>query len=220
MSIKDLFHPYKKSGLGYQSRSKRHAFFMQLINKVPKPIKLLDLGGTQNYWESMGLTETNEIRISLVNLQSEKTTYSNFISLVGDATDLSEISDKSFDVVFSNSVIEHVGDFGAQSRMAREVARIGKRYFIQTPNYWFPMEPHFLVPGFQWFPIALRIWFIRHFNLGWHQRTKDFKRARDLINHTRLLTKREFRSLFPKAKLYEEKIFGLTKSFIMYDGWD
>jgi len=193
---------------------------MQLINKVPKPIKLLDLGGTQNYWESMGLTETNEIRISLVNLQSEKTTYSNFISLVGDATDLSEISDKSFDVVFSNSVIEHVGDFGAQSRMAREVARIGKRYFIQTPNYWFPMEPHFLVPGFQWFPIALRIWFIRHFNLGWHQRTKDFKRARDLINHTRLLTKREFRSLFPKAKLYEEKIFGLTKSFIMYDGWD
>jgi ubiquinone/menaquinone biosynthesis C-methylase UbiE len=220
MSIKDLFHSYKKSGLGYRSRSKRHAFFMQLMHAVPKPVKLLDVGGTQGYWESMGITETKEIYISLVNLQSEKTTYSNFISLTGDATNLREFSDNSFEVVFSNSVIEHVGDFEAQRRMAQEVARVGKRYFIQTPNYWFPMEPHFLVPGFQWLPIALRVWLIRHFNLGWHQQIKDLEQARDLVNHTRLLTKKEFRSLFPQANLYEEKLFGLTKSFILYAGWD
>ncbi len=220
MSIKNLFHSYKKSGLGYRSRSKRHAFFMQLMYDVPKPVILLDMGGTQNYWESMGINEADEMRISLVNLQTEKTSYSNFKSFAGDATNLMGFSDKSFDVVFSNSVIEHVGDFQAQKRMANEVTRIGKRYFIQTPNYWFPMEPHFLVPGFQWLPVALRVWLIRHFNLGWHKRITDLEQARDLVNHTRLLTKKEFQSLFPDAKLYEEKIFGLTKSFILYNGWD
>jgi SAM-dependent methyltransferase len=217
--FKRVFNSFKPGGLGYKTRIKRHTFFMKLIKNIPQPVKILDLGGAQIYWKSMGVTENNEMYITLLNLQYEETIYSNFESRAGDATNLQEFSDKSYDVVFSNSVIEHVGDFENQKRMAKEILRVGKRYFIQTPNYWFPIEPHFLVPGFQWLPKSMRIWLTRHFDLGWNQKILDPKEASDLVNHTRLLTKKEFQSLFPEATLYEEKILGMTKSFILYDGW-
>ena len=215
--LADNTHP---GGLGTRMRKKRHAFFVGLIQSLHKPLKILDVGGTELYWKAMELPETLEFKVVLLNLEKHDVFSKGFISVVGNATDMKEMEDQSFDVVFSNSVIEHVGDLQAQRRMANEVTRIGKRYFIQTPNFWFPMEPHFLVPGFQWLPRALRVWLIRHFNLGWHKRITDLEQARDLVDHTRLLTKKEFQSLFPDAKLYEEKIFGLTKSFILYNGWD
>jgi ubiquinone/menaquinone biosynthesis C-methylase UbiE len=215
--LADNSHP---DGFGTKMRLKRHAFFVGLISSIHRPIEILDVGGTELYWNTMGMAGSQDLQITLLNLEKKEISSKNMISIAGDATHMDAFEDQSFDIVFSNSVIEHVGDCEAQRRMAREVARIGKRYFIQTPNYWFPMEPHFLVPGFQWLPIALRVWLIGRFNLGWHQRIRDLEQARDLVHHTRLLTKKEFQSLFPKAKLYEEKIFGLTKSFIMYDGWD
>src|ERR1017187_2845994 len=54
--------------------------------------------------------------------------------------------DAAFDVVFSNSVIEHVGDAQSQRAFAREVARVGRAYWVQTPNRWFPVEQHLLTP--------------------------------------------------------------------------
>ena len=80
-----------------------------------------------------------------------------FVSLpdVGDAVDMPGISDGAFDVVFSNSVIEHVETYENQRRMAAEIRRVGRRYFVQTPNRHFPLEPHFLVPGFQLLPYPL-----------------------------------------------------------------
>lgn len=201
-------------------RKKRHAFFVELLRSIPPPVKILDVGGTELYWKAMGFPESNRYEIVLLNLEQQEITLKYIKSIKGNATRMNEIGDLSFDVVFSNSVIEHVGDFEAQRSMACEVARISKRYFIQTPNYWFPMEPHFLVPGYQWLPVALRIWLIRHFNLGWYSKVEDMEQARDLVNHTRLLTKKKFQSLFPGANLYEEKIFGITKSFIVYGGWD
>lgn len=215
--LADNSHP---GGFGTKMRLKRHAFFAGLISSIPHPIKILDVGGTELYWKTMRMADSQDIQITLLNLEKKEISAKNMISIAGDATQMDTFEDQSFNIVFSNSVIEHVGDFEAQRRMAQEVARVGKRYFIQTPNYWFPMEPHFLVPGFQWLPVALRVWLIRHFNLGWHKKITDIEQARDLVNHTRLLTKKEFQSLFPEAKLYEEKIFGLTKSFILYAGWD
>ena len=218
--LKRLAHQSLPGGFGTRMRKKRHSFFIGLIQSFHRPIKILDVGGTEIYWKSMGLPESLQYEVVLLNLEKQDVSMKGVKSVAGYATDMREIEDQSFDLVFSNSVIEHVGDFESQRRMAREVVRIGRRYFIQTPNYWFPMEPHFLVPGFQWFPVALRVWLIRHFDLGWHRRIPDLGQARDLVTQTRLLTKKEFQSLFPKANLYEEKFLGLTKSFILYDGLD
>lgn len=218
--LRKLADNSRPNGLGTKMRLKRHEFFMGLISRMPNPIMILDVGGTELYWKTMNLADSKDVQITLLNLEKKDVSAKNMISIAGNAINMSKFENKSFDIVFSNSVIEHVGDFNNQIHMAREVTRIGKRYFIQTPNYWFPMEPHFLVPGFQWLPQALRVWLIRHYDLGWHQKITDLEQARSLVKHTRLLTQKEFQSLFPKGKLYKEKILGLTKSFIVYNGWD
>jgi 2-polyprenyl-3-methyl-5-hydroxy-6-metoxy-1,4-benzoquinol methylase len=200
-------------------RRVRFSFFLSLLQNVPRPVTILDVGGTQGFWETMGYTDVPGVQVTLLNLDEQPVRHSNFSSLVGDATDLSEIRDAEFDVVFSNSVIEHVGGLSQQGRMAREIQRVGKRYFVQTPNYLFPIEPHFLLPGFQWLPASVRVFLVRHFSLGWIRRIPDRDKAAELVHSTRLLRKGELLALFPGARLYEEKVLGLTKSFVVYKGW-
>jgi ubiquinone/menaquinone biosynthesis C-methylase UbiE len=197
-------------------RRKRFALFLKLLADVPRPLAILDVGGTQDFWELMAFMGEPGIKITVLNIEPQAVTFDNFTSVVGDATNLSLFADDSFDVVFSNSVIEHVGDAAQQRRMAREVDRVGRRYFIQTPNYYFPVEPHYHFLGFQWLPLAWRAWLLNHFDLGWAKRTPTIEDARRSVGSIRLLRKRELMSLFPEANLYEEKFFGLTKSFIVY----
>ena len=93
----------------------------------------------------------------LVNLEAEERRHPNIDPRAGDATNLSEFPDGSFDVVFSNSVIEHLQTFGNQEAMAREVRRLAPVFWVQTPNFWFPVEPHFLTPAWHWLPVAARV---------------------------------------------------------------
>lgn len=129
---------------------------------------------------------------------------------------MKQFKDKEFDVVFSNSVIEHVGGWGNQQKMAKEIQRVGKHYFVQTPNYYFPIEPHFLLPIFQFLPVKRKVWLIQHFTLGWRPKTPDYSEAVKMVNSIRLLTKTELFYLFPKSTVLEEKFLGFTKSFILY----
>jgi hypothetical protein len=200
-------------------RRERFAFFLNLLHQVSKPVHILDIGGTQKFWETMECVDNKDLHITLLNLEAEKTSYRNFSSIVGDATNLTGIARDAFDVVFSNSVIEHVGGLGQQQMMAGEIQRVGRRYFVQTPNYFFPLEPHFLFPGFQWLPISVRVFLLRHFELGWKKRTPDHDEARRIVESIRLLRKRELLSLFPDAEIYEEKLWVFVKSFVVYDGW-
>jgi 2-polyprenyl-3-methyl-5-hydroxy-6-metoxy-1,4-benzoquinol methylase len=77
-----------------------------------------------------------------------------------------QFRDHQFDVVYSNSVIEHVGDLDDMRRMAQEIQRVGKRYFLQTPNRYFPIEPHFVFPFFQFLPRPVQISLVQKFRLG------------------------------------------------------
>lgn len=63
------------------------------------------------------------------------------------------------------------------------------------------------------------MWLLQNFRLGWFEKTSDFQKATEIVESIRLLSKRKFLSLFPGARLYEEKVFGLTKSFVAYEGW-
>jgi len=200
-------------------RRRRFELFLNLLDRVPRPLSILDVGGLPNFWERMGFTDQPGIHITLLNIHDEHLAHRHFTAMIGDATDMSNIADQAFDVVFSNSVIEHVGCFAQQRKMAQEVQRVGKRYFLQTPNYCFPIEPHFLFPGFQWLPLWTRTFLITHFNLGWVKRISDPEEARTLVETTRLLRRRELHELFPTAELYEERLFHLTKSFVVYEHW-
>ena len=139
--------------------------------------------------------------------------------LCREIADMRQFADQEFDVVFSNSVIEHVGEPNAQRQMASEMKRVGKRYFVQTPNRHFPLEPHFFFPGFQFLPLVARIWLLQHFDLGWYKKIPNYVAARQEVETIRLLSRRDVMQLFPEGTLYNERFAGLTVSFVIYAGW-
>ncbi|HXV96936.1 MAG TPA: class I SAM-dependent methyltransferase, partial [Anaerolineae bacterium] len=173
MKISKIVDNSDQTSYAAKLRRKRFSLFLELLADVPKPVKILDIGGTQRFWEVMGFINQPDVHITLLNLDRQEVNYDNFSTVIGDATNLVGIKDQEFDAVFSNSVIEHVGDYQQQKQMAQEVQRVGRRYFVQTPNYFFPIEPHFLFLGFQWLPLSTRTWLLQHFNLGWIPRIPE-----------------------------------------------
>lgn len=209
----------RPNSLSSRLRRRRFAFFLQLLEGLPRPLRILDVGGTRHFWNNMHFDPGGTVEIVLLNLSVVPVNQPWLQSVVGDARSLPQYEDGAFDLVFSNSVIEHVGSWEDQQRMAAEVRRVGQRYFVQTPNYYFPLEPHFLFPGFQFLPVEARIWLITHFKLGWHRRYTDRAAAAQAIAHTRLLKRRELEQLFPDAQIYQEKLLGLSKSYVAYGGF-
>ncbi len=214
-----LRDPESDISLARRMRQKRFAFFRGLVDPLPKPLKILDVGGTQDFWESMNYTQPEVATIHIVNLQAPASRHSNITTLDGNACDMPMFGDGEFDVVFSNSVIEHVGGLPEQEAMAREIRRIGKRYFVQTPNLWFPIEPHFMFPYFQFLPLAGRAWLLMHLELSWGGRSPDRESALATARGVQLLGGSRFRAMFPGARIYRERVLGLTKSFVAYSGW-
>lgn len=204
------------TSLAHSMRFKRYKYFMQMVFELKKPLKILDIGGTQEYWERMGLNDS-EIQITLLNLSYQNVRSSDFLSVVGDARDLSAYCDKSFDIVHSNSVIEHLFTKDSQILMAAEVRRTGKYYFIQTPNFFFPLEPHYVFPGFQFLPRKLKIWLVKNFSLGHVRRKTKIEEARMQVDEIRLLTIAEMKELFPDSRIWREKIGGFTKSMVAHN---
>lgn len=201
-------------------RERRNLIFLSLIKTINKPISILDLGGTIRFWEKTNLCNNGDIQIIILNLNKFESSYFNIKSITGDARYLDMFKENEFDIVFSNSVIEHVGSYSDQFKMANEIKRIGKRYFIQTPYYLFPIEPHFRMIYFQLFPLWIKVLLLRYFRLGWYSRCSDLYEAIESANSVRLLKLSELRSLFPGAHFYREHFIGLTKSIIAYKGFD
>lgn len=204
----------KKDSIVNKWRRKRFAVFYELIRDIPKPVKILDAGGTENFWVQMGI-DSGDVDITLLNTEPISTTLKNISYIKGDARDLSRFGDNEFDVVFSNSVIEHVGRFDEQKKMADEITRTGKKYYVQTPNYYFLVEPHFLFPLFQFLPRGVQRFLVMKFRMGWFEKCKTKKQADEIIDSIHLLSEEQVRKLFPEGKIVKEKLFGLTKSFLI-----
>lgn len=199
-------------------RTRRFEAFTRILQGVldqgRRPVRILDMGGTNSFWEQRGLVGRGDVRVVLVNLEAEPRVHENIEPRAGDATNLSELGDDSFDVVFSNSVIEHLETFDRQAAMAAEVRRLAPIYWVQTPNFWFPVEPHFLTPAWHWLPVDLRVAMLRRRRWGWRGPCPDPDQARTLVREVRLMRSPELRRLFPDATLEAERIGPLVKSFV------
>lgn len=218
--LRELADNRNPASLAARLRRRRFALFEELLSRVRGSIRILDVGGTPGFWRVMGFERAAE-SVTLLNLQQPPPEGAGaFRSVVGDARHMPEFRDQEFDVVFSNSVIEHVGTFADQQAMASEVRRVGRRYFVQTPNKYFPMEPHFLVPGFQFLPLPLRAGWLARRRVGWYPKAVSYEAALAEVAQVRLLSRSEFRQLFPEGRLCTERFFGLAKSFVIYHGWD
>jgi hypothetical protein len=111
-------------------------------------------------------------------------------------------------------VIEHVGRWADMKAMADEIHRVGRHYFIQTPAFGFPIEPHFRVPFFHWLPEPLRVRLVMSRACGYYPKARSVDEAMHYIEDANILDARRFHRLFPEAEIVRERIGPLTKSFV------
>ncbi len=136
-------------------------------------------------------------------------------TLIGDGCHL-PFEDQSFDIVFSNSVIEHVGSWENQKLFAKEILRVGKKVWVQTPARECPIEPHYLAPFVHYMSPRWQKRWLRHLTpWGWMEKP-DQNAVDQMVETTRLLTRREMEELFPRCQIIEEKLLGfLPKSHVV-----
>ena len=176
------------------------------------PIKILDIGGTAEFWQALpGLYREPDVSITVVNLGSDDRQDANIRVLDGNACAL-PFEDNSFDIIHSNSVIEHVGHWHEMVKMAGEVRRLAPNYFVQTPNIWFPVEPHFKLPFIHWLPEQTRSAIIQA--TGRSRKFRDAGEATLYVQRISLLSATQLSCLFPEAHIWREKVAGLTKSLV------
>lgn len=204
---------------GSKFRSQRFRFFEKVFwdaFKEKEHVHILDVGGTEDYWREKSILKANNISITLLNLTAGPVSLPGVSSVAGDATDLTQFADQSFDLVFSNSVIEHLYTLENQEKMAREIQRVGKKFFVQTPNKYFFFEPHYALPFFQFMPGALVYYVLTNTKLS-RLRRWDPQQAKSYVEEIRLLSLKEMKRLFPGAKVYHEKFLGMDKSFTVHN---
>lgn len=197
-------------------RARRFRNFMTLF-PPDKCCRILDLGGSATIWEMMDypaeitLLNINETWLEVPETQEHR----KYIPVVGDGRHTS-FEKGTFDLVFSNSVIEHVGSPADAAAFALEVRRLGKAFYCQTPNKWFPIEPHYGTVLLHWFPGLLENYYVfRYFTLWGLMHKPDRETAQKAVKDARLLTKREMESLFPDAEITTERFMWMfAKSFI------
>ncbi len=172
---------------------------------------VLDVGGTPYNWEQIGA----RFPVTLLNSEPLEADGlgAHYTLVQGSGTRL-DFPDRSFDIAFSNSVIEHVGSLDAQRAFAKELRRVGRQLLVQTPARSFFFEPHLLTPFIHFLPLSWQRRLVRNFTLwGWITRPSRASVDR-MLGELRLLDYATFRELFPDCEIRRERFFGFTKAFV------
>ncbi|MBV8615128.1 MAG: methyltransferase domain-containing protein, partial [Acetobacteraceae bacterium] len=216
MTIAQLIGDYDNpASLGSRFRQRRSGPLREMIARVYRQkgaVSILDVGGRESYWNILPAAFLREHRVRIVMVNLERDVFpirqsDIFSTSVGDGCDL-PYEDDSFDICHSNSVIEHVNGWRGKVAFAREASRVAPCYFHQTPNYWFPWEPHFGIPFFHWLPEPMRLWIAFRRSLGWHKPAASVDDGMAIIEFASLLTRAMVASLFPDAEIIGEKFGG------------
>lgn len=205
----------REHNLGNSFRQRRMREFLNIVEPIlahKGTVSILDIGGTPHYWKALpGLHNRPGVSITIVNLGADEIEEGNLSVSNGNACHL-PYPNNSFDIVHSNSVIEHVGSRYEMEKMATEVRRLAPRYFVQTPNRHFPIEPHYKLPFVHWLPRSLTAKILQL--TGRLPRNIEFSDAVQRTKRIQLLSKREVMRLFPDATIWNERVLGLTKSIV------
>jgi SAM-dependent methyltransferase len=203
MNIHDVYRPFQK-----HFRRGRMRDFVEMF-KISSDTKIVDVGGDPFNWELGEVTAD----VTLVNIIGSPWERPRMRLLVYDGRKL-PFDDNDFNVCFSNSVIEHVGSWEDQKRFAQEIRRAAPRYYVQTPNRYFFIEPHLLTPLIHFLPRRFVRRLMRNFTLHGLITRPSQRWIDEFVEQTRLLSVREMRELFPDATIIRERFLGMTKSII------
>ena len=204
------------SSLGARARQRRWSLFTDTFPTI-SDMRVLDLGGTVEAWQRAPIRPAH---VTVLNLFEPGESSSSVITPVtGDACSArsalsSSGNQREFDLVFSNSLIEHVGGHDRRQALADEIRALAPRHWIQTPYRYFPIEPHWIFPLMQFLPVALK----REVAYRWpltHTRPDTRVQAEQEVLWTELVSITEMKHYFPHSKVHRELMGPLTKSIIL-----
>jgi SAM-dependent methyltransferase len=208
------------------AREKRSKIFQSHFNIDPNTT-ILDLGGGDGHLIATTLKNIDKKNVCVADIDKkglERAKAQGFNTLELDESGIIPIEKNQFDIIFSNSVLEHVtvdkGDMYKiksnkefhnaamvrQQKFANEIRAKSDKYYVQTPYKYFLIESHTWLPGLIVFlPRTLQMGIIKLFNKFWPKKTTP---------DWHLLTYKEMEQLFPDAKIIKEKSLFMVKSLI------
>ena len=201
------FFSYLLKPFSTMARKKRMALFVKIMKPIPN-MRILDLGGQPEIWDSVDPI----LNITCLNLpgvaKTKHTSKHNINYVEGDACNMPNFKRGDFDLVFSNSVIEHVGNYSKRLQFANEILRLSSKYWIQTPSKYYPIEAHCGMLFWWFYPEALRLYFLRK----WKKTLPDWT---VMVETTTVVSGKELTKILPGSILkYEWVVF--PKSMIVY----
>jgi hypothetical protein len=205
---KTVVGDFESGSMSAKARDRRWGVFAEAFPEVGE-MTVLDIGGDVRAWR---LAPVRPKHLVLLNIFEQEVEEDWITALVGDACEPpADLPDA--DMVYSNSVIEHVGGHFRRVQFAATVHRCD-RYWVQTPSRSFPIEPHFMFPGLQHLPRGAQAWAVTKWPVGNYAGVKDRDEALSRLLDIELLSADEMRFYFPDSELYRERFAGLTKSFV------
>ena len=189
------------------NRRRKLALFLETMRPGPET-RVVDVGvgdtpfgtepgvaATHNFFEALYPWPDRITAVSDVPLPNFAQAFPSIRTVVANGLELPFAEDE-FDIAFSNAVVEHVGASEKQRRFVAELCRVAPRVFVSTPNRWFPVETHTLVPFVHWLPR-------RHADRAMHAL------RRENWDQVELLSKSELLALFPpetNARVVESRL--------------
>ena len=189
------------------NRRRKLALFLETMRPGPET-RVIDVGvgdtpfgtepgvaATHNFFEALYPWPNRITAVSDVPLPNFAQAFPSIRTVVANGLELPFAEDE-FDIAFSNAVVEHVGAREEQRRFVAELCRVAPRVFVSTPNRWFPVETHTLVPFVHWLPR-------RHADRAMHAL------RRENWDQVELLSKSELLALFPaetNARVVESRL--------------
>ncbi len=175
--------------------------FQQVMKPQPGEL-VLDIGaGGGDFWRAAGPATTQSMRMVALDRHPHMPGDLYHWRVIGDARFL-PFRDQAFGIVFSNSVLEHVGGPAEQQKMAGEVQRVGTRHFAQVPSRWFPIEAHFFLPFLSYLPVRWQVR-VTHFLFGFDE-------------EIHLPSRQQAQRLFPASVIETERFWGCAKAYWIY----
>jgi SAM-dependent methyltransferase len=191
------------------SRENRYRLFMRLM-RPSATTRILNVGATG---AQTGLSEQlehwyphlNQLTGGGLNYDEAvdyRASFPGVTAVVFDGCAL-PFADKSFEIVYSNAVLEHLPGPDFVDRFAREVQRAGKSWFVSTPNYWYPFDPHYHLPLVQL--------------LSENAQRRLVKRLGKVpYDHLHLLKRSQLRSLFPTSQVIGSRVTFYPETLVAY----